>query len=175
MSQTTSFDFSILKTLRKKWKLTAEELAARADITRATVTKMESGNGNPTVETLAALSRVFQLSVSELIHMAETSHCEAGISKPYKNGALAGDRIAFPNFELYHLKAAAGTRTRSEASRHGNTAEVCVVLSGRLKVKIQGQSHELGPNMSIRFKALHEHVIEVLEDACFLLIHHNLP
>lgn len=175
MAQEKTFDFSILKTLRKKWKLSAEELAARANITRATVAKIESGRGNPTVETLAALSRVFQLSASELIRMAEASHCEAGTSEPYENGAMAGVRIVFSNFELYHLKAAAGTRTLSEAIRHENTAEVCVVLSGKLKINIQGQSHELGPNTSIRYKALYEHGIEVLEDASFLMIHHNLP
>ena len=33
------FDFSIIRTLRKKWGITAEELAAQAGITRATVAK----------------------------------------------------------------------------------------------------------------------------------------
>lgn len=175
MAQDETFDFSILKALRKKWKLSAEELAAKANITRATVAKIESGRGNPTVETLAALSRVFQMSASELIRMAEISHCEAGVSESYKNGGVSGSRISFPSFELYHLKADAGTRTPSEAARHENTAEVCAVLSGKLKTRIQEKSHELGPGMAIRYKALYEHDIEVLEDACFLMIHHNLP
>ena len=62
-----TFDFSIIKTLRMKWGLTAEELAARAGLTRATVAKIESGNGNPTIETIGAISRVVALSANELI------------------------------------------------------------------------------------------------------------
>jgi XRE family transcriptional regulator, regulator of sulfur utilization len=169
------FDFSIIRTLRMKWGLTAEELAVRAKVTRATVAKIESGSGNPTIETLAALSRVFQIPVSELIRTAESSLCEKGLSEPYDSQGIHGTRIGFPNFELFRLKAGAGIDQESEPSVHDNTAEICVVLSGRIRLSVRGETLELGPNGSLRFKALHSHRIEVLEDAEFLLIHHNLP
>ena len=41
-----------LKTKRKKIGLTQEELANRADLPRTTITKIESGNRNVTVDTL---------------------------------------------------------------------------------------------------------------------------
>jgi XRE family transcriptional regulator, regulator of sulfur utilization len=170
-----AFDFSIIKTLRMKWGLTAEELAARASVTRATVAKIESGNGNPTIETLGALSRVFQLPASELIRMAEVSHCEWGEARPFADGGIDGTHIRFPNFEIYRLKAEAGIHSVSEPGRHENTAEVCLVKTGKIRITVQGESHELGPDMAVRFKALHEHRIDILEDAEFLLIHHNLP
>ncbi len=44
------FDFSIIRNLRMKQGLTAEALAQKADVTRATVVKLESGKGNPTIE-----------------------------------------------------------------------------------------------------------------------------
>lgn len=173
--QMKAFDFSIVKTLRMKWGLTAEELAARAKVTRATVAKIESGNGNPTIETLGALSRVFQLPASELIRIAEVSHCEAGETAPFEGEGLEGAHIGFPNFEIYHLKAGAGIHTVSEPGYHENTAEVCLVISGKVKVTVQGETHELGPDMALRFKALHEHRIDIVDDAEFFLIHHNLP
>jgi XRE family transcriptional regulator, regulator of sulfur utilization len=49
------FDFSVLKTLRLKQGLTAEPLAAKTNVTRATVAKMETGFNNPTVQTIHPL------------------------------------------------------------------------------------------------------------------------
>lgn len=158
-----------------KWGLTAEELATRAGITRATVVKIESGNGNPTMETIGALSRVFQTAASELIRMAEVSFCEMGETTPFIDNELEGVRVAFPNFEIYHLEAGAGVRKVSEPGHHENTAEVCFVISGKVRLTVHGKSHELGPDMALRFKALHEHHIDIVENARFLLIHHNLP
>jgi DNA-binding XRE family transcriptional regulator len=158
-----------------KWGLTAEELAARAKITRATVAKIEAGNGNPTIETLGALSRVFQLPASELIRMAEVSHCEMAETEPFADGGLEGAHVRFTNFEIYRLKAGVGIQKVSEPRYHENTAEVCLVTAGKIRLTVQGEANELTANMAIRFKALHEHRIEILEDAEFLLIHHNLP
>ena len=169
-----TFDFSIIKTLRMKWGMTAEDLAARANITRATVAKIETGNGNPTIETLGALSRVFQISTSELIRMAEGSPCEEAATRPFVHAGLHGRHIKFPHFEMFHLKAGVGTRHVSEAGFHENTAEICLVVTGRLRLSILGETHDLAPSMAIRYKALHEHRIEIVEDAEFFLIHHNL-
>jgi XRE family transcriptional regulator, regulator of sulfur utilization len=168
------FDFSIIRTLRMKWGLTAEELAARAGVTRATVAKIESGNGNPTIETLGALSRVFQISASELIRMAEGSCCEKGETTPFTLDGLEGVRVKFPHFEIFHLKAGAGGRHVSEPGFHENTAEVCLVSAGKVRLTVQEESHELMPGMAIRYKALYEHRIDIVEDSEFFLIHHNL-
>jgi transcriptional regulator with XRE-family HTH domain len=170
-----TFDFTIIKTLRMKWGLTAEELAARAGVTRATVAKIESGKGNPTIETLGALSRVFQKTASELIRMAEGSHCERGETRPFMDGGLEGVHVRFPNFEIYRLEAGAGIHKSSEPDYHENTAEVCLVTAGKIRLTVQGELHELEADMAVRFKALHEHHIDIVEDAEFLLIHHSLP
>ena len=82
----SKFDFSIIRTLRMKWGLSAEELAKRANVTRATVAKIESGDGNPTIETIESLSNVFQLTSSELIRLAEVAQCETAVTKDIKTG-----------------------------------------------------------------------------------------
>lgn len=168
------FDFSMIRTLRMKWGLTAEELAARAKVTRATVAKIESGNGNPTIETLAALSRVFQMPVSELIRMAETAHCEKGGGESYDENGFRGTRISFPGFEMFHLTAGAGAHAASEPEVHDNTAEICFVISGRIRLTVGDDAHELGPGDALRFKAIHDHRIDLITDAEFVLMHHNL-
>ena len=168
------FDFSVIRNLRKKWGLTGEELARRANLTRATVAKMEAGAGNPTLDTIEALSSVFQLTSSELVRLAEVAQCEASRGRAFKTETLSGTHVVFPNFEIYHIRAGTGVRKDSDPSRHENTAEVCLVLSGRVKVTVGGRSHELGPGMALRFKALHEHYFDIIDTAEFLLIHHNL-
>lgn len=45
-----------LRTLRKNLGLTQAELAAKAQIPRTTISKIESGSYNPTVQTLAAIA-----------------------------------------------------------------------------------------------------------------------
>lgn len=169
------FDFSIIRNLRMKWGMTAETLAVRANVTRATVVKIESGNGNPTIDTISAISRVFHLTASQLISMAEKASTEMGKTSPYIDSGLEGVHIWFPDFELYHLKAAAGICKVSEPVLHENTAEVCLVLSGKVKITMDENSTELAPGEALRFKALHQHTLEMVEASEFLLIHHNLP
>lgn len=168
------FDFSIIRTLRKKRGITAEELARRANLTRATVAKIEGGDSNPTIETIEALSSVFQLTSSELIRLAEVVHCEIAITKTFAADGFKGDHIWFPSFEVYCIRADAGVRKESDPEFHENTAEICLVLSGEVKVTVRGQSHVLGPGMALRFKALYEHHFDVIQKAEFLLIHHNV-
>ena len=167
------FDFSIIRNLRKKWGLTAEELAKRANLTRATVAKIEGGNANPTIDTIEALSSVFQLSSSGLIRLAELAQCETAITKSFKRGQIKSVHVWFPNFELYHIRAGSGVRKESDPQHHENTAEVCLVLSGKVRVTVGKQSYELGPGIALRFKALHEHYFDVIEEAEMLLIHHS--
>lgn len=132
------FDFSVIRNLRKKWGITAEEAAERANLTRSTVVKIEGGNGNPTIETIEALSNVFQLSSSELVRLAEVGQCEAASTKPFKTEHFEGAHIWFPNFEIYHIQAGSGVRKGSDTQRHENTAEVCLLLSGKAKVTVGG-------------------------------------
>jgi DNA-binding XRE family transcriptional regulator len=175
MGSMKNFDFSIIRNLRKKWGLTAETLAVRANMTRATIVKIESGNGNPTIETIHAISRVFHLSAGELVSLAEKASIETGKTSPYTDNGLEGVHIWFPDFELYHLKAAAGICKVSEPVLHENTAEVCLVLSGRVRLTVDDNVTELACGKAMRFKALHQHSLEMVEASEFLLIHHILP
>lgn len=57
-----------IKKLRKKHKLSQEELAKKAGITYSTLIKIESGaNDNPTIKTLKRIADTFKISVDALI------------------------------------------------------------------------------------------------------------
>ena len=57
-----------IKQLRKKLRLSQEQLAQKAGVTYTTLVKIESGaNGNPTLETMRKLADVFGVSLDELV------------------------------------------------------------------------------------------------------------
>lgn len=168
------FDFSVLKTLRLKQGLTAEQLAAKANVTRATIAKMESGFNNPTVQTIDALAGVFQLSSSELLRLAEGVRFDLGRVEKFIKPGYSGNRIYFDKFEIYWLKAEKGVRIESEFELHEDTAEVCFVLSGHLVLNVGEQEITITEGMAARFSALQEHRFDVVEDTEFLLIHHKI-
>ena len=75
-----------LQQLRKKNNLTQEQLAERLFVSRTAVSKWESGRGYPNLESLKYISRLFSISIDdllsneELIELAETESHE-NISK----------------------------------------------------------------------------------------------
>lgn len=56
-----------LKTLRKNKGVTQEELAARLNIVRQTVSKWEKGQSVPGAEMLVKLAEIFEVQVSQLL------------------------------------------------------------------------------------------------------------
>lgn len=58
-----------IKKLRKKHKLSQEELAQKAGITYSTLIKIESGaNKNPTLQTICKIADALRVSLDELVN-----------------------------------------------------------------------------------------------------------
>ena len=56
-----------LKTLRKNKGITQEELAARLNVVRQTISKWEKGQSVPDAEMLVRLAEIFEVPVSQLL------------------------------------------------------------------------------------------------------------
>jgi transcriptional regulator with XRE-family HTH domain len=57
-----------IKELRKKHKISQEELAKQAGITYSTLIKIESGaNENPTIKTIKKIADALKVSLDELV------------------------------------------------------------------------------------------------------------
>ncbi len=168
------YDFSVIRTLRTKRGMTADELAAKAGLTRVTVAKIEANNGNPTVGTLGGLAAALGLAPSELLQLAEQTATESPRVHPFQREKLTGRQLVFSDGDLFVLSAPAGTRTEFEPELHGGSRETCLVVSGRVMVTVAGQTVSLGAGEAVRFKALHPHYIEIMEDAVLVMIHLGL-
>lgn len=56
-----------LQQLRKKQGLTQEQLAEKLYVSRTAVSKWESGRGYPSIDSLRCISRVFEISIDDLL------------------------------------------------------------------------------------------------------------
>lgn len=130
-----------LRRLRSAAGLTVVELARRTGVARATLTQIEAGTGNPTLETLYALANVLRVPLSELIAEAPPPPEPRVLRRG--EGRYAGDsgveawllhRRQSPAVvvELYALLVHSGGR-RSPAHPPG-TWEHLHVHSGRARV-----------------------------------------
>ena len=63
-----------LQTLRKQKGLTQEELAGLLFVSRAAVSKWESGRGYPGIDSLKAIARFFSVSIDDLLSGDELLH-----------------------------------------------------------------------------------------------------
>lgn len=154
--------------------MSAEELAAQADVTRGTVTKIEAGGANPTVQTLGAIAGVFGLTAGDLLRMAEGGKIEKPETVEFDHKGYSGVRHQFSGFEMYCIKAPAGVEKHAEPEFHENTYEVCFLLSGEIAVNAGSSREVLKPGAAVRFNALQEHWFEVIKDSEFILIHHPI-
>ena len=66
----------ILLQLRKEKNLTQDELAEKVFVTRQAVSRWESGETTPNVETLKLLSRVFDVSINTLLGSPRKLVCQ---------------------------------------------------------------------------------------------------
>lgn len=74
-----------IATLRKILKLTQEELAEKCEVSRQAVTKWESGASEPTIEKLMLMSKIFGVSIDDLINSDE-----GVLSKKVEENNLSG-------------------------------------------------------------------------------------
>ena len=66
----------VLLELRKKNNLTQDELAERLYITRQAVSRWESGETTPNIETLKSLSKLFNVSINTLLGSPHKLICQ---------------------------------------------------------------------------------------------------
>lgn len=97
-----------LQHLRKQHNMTQEQLAEKLYVTRAAVSKWESGKGYPNIESLKAISSLFAISIdellsgNELLELAETEN-RSNLKRIYNiiGGVVDLLAIVFIFFPLY--------------------------------------------------------------------------
>lgn len=151
-----------LRRARTRRGLSLSELSRRSKIGKATLSQLESGTGNPTIETVFSLSRVLEVPISDLLDArpcdglvtvrgeeVEVLRGEGVDLRPLRR-IESGDTV----FEVYDQQVRDGGR--QESLGHAGT-EHTIVQAGRLGVRVDGREVELGPGDYVGFDAALPH------------------
>lgn len=73
-----------LREIREAKKMSQEEVANALHVSRQSISKWENGRSNPDLDNMVALSRIYEVSLDELVHGVSENQ-EPGMSKADKD------------------------------------------------------------------------------------------
>lgn len=154
---------------RRRVGLSLAEVARRAGVAKSTLSQLESGAGNPSVETLWALSVALDVPFSRLV---DPPRPKVQVIRAGEGPAVASERADYvatllascpPNArrDIYLIEVQPGEPRKSEPHMPG-VVEHVVLSSGRALVGVAGEPVELSPGDYIAYPADVAHVFKAL-------------
>lgn len=164
------YDFSVLRELRKREQLSIAEVSRQSGVSPAVISKLERNQTVAELETLFKLSRVFGMSATDLLSLAESRTAHKKTATVHGGGGFQFDTIQYANVRALRGRAQAGAKI-SRPEVHRDDYEVCWVLSGRVSFRLPAEVHELSAGDAIQFDAILDHTYEAIEDCEIVIIH----
>ncbi len=159
-----------LRRERRRSGLSLTEVARRAGIAKSTLSQLESGAGNPSLETLWAICVALDAPFSRLLDpprphtqviRADEGPTVAAAEADYQATLLAAS-MPGARLDIYRIQAEPGHARASEPHMPG-VVEHVVLGAGRALVGAAGETAELRPGDYIRYPGDVPHVFEALE------------
>jgi transcriptional regulator with XRE-family HTH domain len=155
---------------RDRAGLSLTELARRAGIAKSTLSQLESGVGNPSVETLWALGVALGVPFSRLVDQPRPAvrvirSGEGPITYSERANYAATLLASCPPHarrDIYRIQVQPGEPRLSEPHNPGATEHV-VLSTGRALVGPVGQPADLGPGDYISYPGDAPHIFKALE------------
>jgi transcriptional regulator with XRE-family HTH domain len=171
-----------VRLLREQRGLSLAELARQAGLAKQTLSKLEQGAGNPTVDTLFSISTALGVPVTRLV--AEREQVMA-----VQRGAdvVWNDHDGYASRALDHVYGSGvienylvrvkerGGATRLAESHPVGTLEHLYVISGRVRVGPADSPVELSAGDFVRYPADRPHTYESLEGESLVHIVVSVP
>lgn len=173
-----------LRRWRERRALSLSVLARTSGIGKATLSELERGRGNPSLETLWALANALHVPFAALFEDDQPAddvrlvrYGEAPViassSGFVSRHILSRDHAG--RFEVYAMELAEG-RARRARGHGGTLTEHVVVMAGRARVGPDGEAAAiLDEHDAISFRTSGAHRYEALDGPAHLLIIHEYP
>jgi transcriptional regulator with XRE-family HTH domain len=154
-----------VRRLRHDRGLSADQLAARAGVSKGALIALENAAANPNLATLVRLADALGVSVSALVEQQDARRVQvsdAAAIEPLWRGPSGGSlrlllttRTAAP-VELWLWHLADGERYDSHPHAAG-IAETITVISGAAVITFDGTEYPAGPGQTVMFAADADH------------------
>jgi transcriptional regulator with XRE-family HTH domain len=166
-----------LRRERERAGLSLSELAKRAGIAKSTLSQLESANGNPSVETLWALSVALDIPFASLV---EPARPKVQLIRAGEGPAVFSERADYiatvlsasppkARRDLYLISAEPGSVRASEPHMPG-VVEHVVLCAGKARLGLTDEPVEIGPGDYIAYPGDLPHVFEALEPGTFAVM-----
>ncbi|AEW96524.1 putative DNA binding regulatory protein [Streptantibioticus cattleyicolor NRRL 8057 = DSM 46488] len=156
-----------VRRLREFRGLSVAELSRLSGVSRATLSMLESGRGNPTIETVSAIAVALRLPLGDLLVDPTPPEpvLRPGTPRPQTSRQDLLDRIgAGGHSEIWRLRlCGAGRRVDSPPHTRG-TLERVVALRGRLRLGPVDRPVVLATGDFVVFPADEPHFYEAVDD-----------
>ncbi|MFE1438763.1 helix-turn-helix domain-containing protein [Streptomyces sp. NPDC058739] len=156
-----------LRALRRRASLTLEAAARSAGLSPAHLSRLETGQRQPSLPMLLALARVYGTTVSELLGETVADRdavVRATDMEPTRAGGWTYWQAGSPGRGMQALRVHVPHGTQGDIVRVHPGEEWLHVLQGRLRLRLGDTTHLLGPGDSAHFDSLTPHRIAA-EDA----------
>lgn len=137
-----------VRELRERRSMSLSELARRAAVGKATLSGLEAGTRNPTLDTLQAVAAALDLPLTALLSPPPATLSGAAVQihllRVFDDGPVT--------YELYRMRVPAGLAQRSSAHQAGVTEHV-TVFSGVLETGPVDDPLRAGPGEYVEWAA----------------------
>jgi transcriptional regulator with XRE-family HTH domain len=159
-----------LRRERARTGLSLTEVARRAGIAKSTLSQLESGTGNPSVETLWALGVALDVPFARLVDPPRRA---IQVIRAGEGPVLHSERADYhaamlaacppgARRDIYRISAQPGPPRESQPHMAG-TIEHLVLSTGRVLAGPSGEAVELGPGDYVTYPGDIPHVFDALE------------
>jgi transcriptional regulator with XRE-family HTH domain len=168
--QDLTLDFSVVRDLRKRAGLTLEAVSQKSGVSIAGLSKLERNQNMAELDTLYRLARVFGLSATDLLNLAESCSAHCKEATPYISGPFNFEKVSFKGIDCFRARARAGGEL-SKPEAHGDEFEICWLHEGSIRITLPRESHTLEPGRALKFDAALAHNYEILADSELTILH----
>jgi len=170
MAATRSYDFTILRSLRKTQAYTIADVAENSGISTAVISRIERNQAMPELETLARMAKVFGMSATDLLGLAEVRTAQITSAQQYVSGGFEFQNVNFADLQIFYGTGSAGSKA-SRPEVHHNDLEICWVISGKVELIVGSDRHVLNQGEALQFDAVLKHEYRAVEDCKILTLH----
>jgi transcriptional regulator with XRE-family HTH domain len=165
-----TYDFSILRDLRKRRNLTIAELSEKCGVSYVALSKLERNQANPELKTLDRIAQALGMTTHNFLALADR---QRPIQAAEQSAKILGKAVCrFVNLDgtrIFVIRAPKGARG-SEPAFHSDDYERCFVIEGRLRVNVRENEYTLGSGDGLVWDSLYDHAYEAIEPTTFIKV-----